>query len=77
MPPANRAGSSGTGPLPVRVAKAPRLRRAAARGLSRLMVQTVLGFYAKRMAREGVTSGKTGAVVVVRRASRYRRGPSF
>jgi hypothetical protein len=46
--------------------------------LSRLMVQTVLGFYAKRMAREGAASGKSGAVVVVQRtASDLGADPTF
>ncbi len=37
--------------------------------MTRLLVSTVLGFYAERMKREGVVGGQSGAVVVVQRTS--------
>ena len=37
--------------------------------LTRIFVQTVLGFYTKRMTREGVAAGQSGAVVVLQRLS--------
>jgi len=37
--------------------------------LARLFVQTVLGFYAERMKKEGLLAGKSGAVVVVQRTA--------
>jgi hypothetical protein len=37
--------------------------------VTRVCVSTILGFYAARMKREGVTDGQSGAVVVVQRTS--------
>ena len=37
--------------------------------LTRILVETVQGFYAERAAREGALGAKTGAVTVVQRTS--------